>query len=99
MCETGNIKRVRNAVSGCRGTKARLGREQAILAHAEIRKNFGALKRGPTPARGGGGRRPAADVAITKITAPAARFQFARQEVDERRLAGAVRPDDRVHEI
>ena len=65
------------------------------LEHGELGEDVHELK-GPRHAEPGEGRRAqAADVALLESDVARGRTEGARQQVDERRLAGAVRPDDR----
>ena len=61
------------------------------------RNDVGALIAAPEAAARDRVRRPAGDVLAVEADAAGAGLQLARQEVDERGLAGAVRADDAVH--
>ncbi len=75
----------------------RMRGDQAVLVRRERQDHIGALVAAAEAAPGDAMRRPAGDVLAVEADASRRRLQLARQQVDERGLAGAVRPDDAVH--
>ena len=77
--------------------RARLRGEPAVLEHAERGKIVGALVAAAEAGARAARLRPARDVARRQADAAGGRRELAREQVDQRRLAGAVGADDRVH--
>ena len=63
------------------------------------RENIGALEAAADAGAGNAMRRRAGDVELVEINLAAARFELSGKQIDKRRLAGAVRPDNRVDKI
>ncbi len=76
---------------------ARLGGEQAVLAHGEGQQDVGALIAATEAAAGDLVGGPAGDVLAVEADAPGAGLERAGEKIDEGGLAGAVRADDAVH--
>jgi hypothetical protein len=75
---------------------ARLGREAHVLAHREARKDVAALEGARDSLARDRVHRQAGDVLPGEEHLPRLRPQRARDEVEDRRLAGAVRADQRA---
>ena len=82
-----------------RARMARLRRDLRVLPGGERQHDVGALIAAPEPAARDGVGRPPGNVFAVEPDAPGARLERTRQQIDERRLAGAVRPDDAVHPV
>src|SRR5258708_29297707 len=81
---------------------------QQILEHAHASEELRQLKGARDTHRGVNVRRPAGDAAAAHDHFAAVRLQMSRESVDQRRLAGAIRPDqadeialahDEVHRV
>jgi len=70
--------------------------EQAVLEHGEGREEVGDLERPGQPQRGAPVRRHPGDVALEEADGARRHRQLARDEIEERRLAGAIGPDERA---
>src|SRR5690242_12641727 len=66
-----------------------------VLEHRELGKNVGALERTPHAHAADAVRRHASDIAAVEENLAGGRLQMAGDEIEQGRLAGAVRPDDR----
>ena len=88
--------RERRAEEAHRAVAPRLRRKAAILERREFAEDVGALETAPDAEPGDAMGRKPGDLAPLIEDAAAARLQLARQQVDERRLAGAVGADDGV---
>src|SRR6185437_12883380 len=83
------------------GPPGRLARPRAdaerghldVLAHRQVAEPTGMLERPREPVAAAAVRRPARDVTLVELHRAAVRTVEAAEDVDERRLAGAVRAD------
>src|SRR5690606_32709377 len=69
-----------------------------VLEGRHVREDLQVLERAPDPCGGEAVRRQAGEIASVERDAAGARQVDAGEQVQQRRLAGAVRTDDRVHE-
>ena len=73
-----------------------LDRQQHVVEHGQAREQAGDLERARHAERGAAVALPAGDVLAEQQHLPGARRKNAGDQVEQRGLAGAVRPDDRL---
>ncbi len=94
-CRGGNpVLAVGRMQEAHRAAAPALRREPDIPGDAELGKDVGLLVASGDAEAGDAMRRPSGDVVRTEADAAGIGRQVAREQVDERRLAGAVRADD-----